>query len=90
MIQRLRGCRDSVGRVTGHRDWASLKQSTADYWSEYKRQHGPAAGLRVGDDLRRLVAMQRPDWPSATDRAEDLEVHVRVAEVLARAAPRDR
>jgi hypothetical protein len=54
------------------------------YWRDYKREHGPAAGIRIAEQLRRQVIAQRPGWPSARERAEDHAVHQRVLDALAR------
>jgi hypothetical protein len=68
-----------------HRDWDSAARDKDRYWRDYKRQHGPAAGIRIADALRRQVLAARPDWPSEQERAEDLATHLRVIEVLRRA-----
>jgi hypothetical protein len=67
------------------RDWASAARDKELYWRDYKRTHGPAAGIRVADELRRQVLAARPDWPSERERDEDLATHLRVLEVLRRA-----
>jgi hypothetical protein len=72
------------------RDWASASRDKERYFRDYKREHGPAAGLRMADELRRQVLAVRPDWPSAEERAEDLATHLRVIDVLRRAAVRPR
>jgi hypothetical protein len=69
-------------------DWSELARSKARYWIDRKRRLGPAEGIRVADELRRQVAAARPDWPSAADRAADLEVHARVAACLRRVPAR--
>ena len=64
------------------RDWASAARDKELYWRDYKRTHGPAAGIRVADELRRQVLAARPGWPSEQEREEDLATHRRVIEVL--------
>lgn len=72
------------------RDWAGAERSKELYWRDWKREHGPAAGIRIADELRRQVVEMRPDWPSAEERAEDLATHLRVIEALRRVPPRGR
>jgi hypothetical protein len=72
------------------RDWASAERSKAQYWRDWKREHGPAAGIRIADELRRQVALARPDWPSQAERLEDFEAHLRVIEILRRVPARHR
>jgi hypothetical protein len=66
------------------RDWALVSVQEEEYWRERKRQFGPAEGLRVAGELLRQVRSQRPDWPSPTEREEDLATHVRVGQMLRR------
>ena len=64
------------------RDWALISLATAGYWRDWKREHGPAGGIRMADELRRQVIEQRPGWPSEAERDEDLATHLRVAKAL--------
>jgi len=66
-------------------DWAAIEHDKARYWAEYKRREGPGAGVKVGGALRAQIKRARPDWPSAREQREDLEAHLRVLEVIARA-----
>ena len=70
------------------RNWAELARLKAEYWAAWKRRHGARGGIRVADELRRQVLAMRPGWPTAAERREDLETHLRVAEALRRVAPR--
>ena len=72
------------------RDWAAASRDKELYWRDYKREHGPAAGIRMADELRRQVLAVRPDWPSAEEREEDLATHLRVIDVLRRVPARAR
>jgi len=72
------------------RDWASAALAKDRYFRDYKREHGPAGGIRMADELRRQVLAARPDWPSAEERAEDWATHLRVSEVLRRVPARAR
>jgi hypothetical protein len=72
------------------RDWTSPARAKARYWRDWKRRHGPAAGIRMADELRRQVLLVRPDWPSPSERREDLATHLRVIDALRRVPPRCR
>ena len=72
------------------RDWASPARAKERYWRDFKRAHGPAAGIRMADELRRQVLLARPEWPSERERLEDLAAHLRVIEALRRVPPRGR
>jgi hypothetical protein len=67
--------------------WAAAGRDKERYWRDHKREHGPAAGIRIADELRRQVLAVRPDWPSEREREEDLATHLRVIEVLRRVPP---
>ena len=58
------------------------------YWRRYKLAHGPAAGIRIAEELRRQALAQRPGWPGPEERAEDRVAHERVLDVFARTARR--
>lgn len=72
-------------REFARRDWAAAARSKELYWRDWKRQHGPAAGIRVADELRRQVLAARPEWPLEREREEDLATHLRLIEVIRRA-----
>lgn len=75
---------DDVARFAG-RDWDALSTAKTTQWLEERRRRGPGWGLRVGHELWRHAIAQRPDWPTAADRAEDLATHQRVSAALRRA-----
>jgi len=64
------------------RDWSALAELKADYWVSMKAREGAGEGLLIADELRRHALRQHPDWPSAGDRREDLETHIRVSAAL--------
>lgn len=72
-------------RAFAERDWDAMARDKERYWAEWKRRHGATAGMRVADALRAQVRRARPDWPSDQERAEDLEMHLRIIEVVRRA-----
>jgi hypothetical protein len=71
-------------RAFANRDWPLVAAAKRRYWSERKRSLSPADSLRIADDLRRHMQLIRPDWPSPSERAEDLETHARVSASLRR------
>jgi hypothetical protein len=71
-------------------DWAAAGRDKELYWRDWKKQHGPAAGIRIADELRKQALAQKPGWPSDQERAEDLATHLRVLEELDRIPPRRR
>ena len=77
-------------REFARRDWGLASRAKERYWRDWKRQHGPAAGIRIADELRRQVLAMRPDWPSEREREEDLATHLRLIEVIRRVPPRAR
>jgi len=75
---------DDEIRAFAGREWSLVDAAKRRYWVERKKILSPAAALRVGEELRRHVRAMRPDWPSPAERAEDLEIHARVAASLRR------
>ncbi|WP_437620337.1 hypothetical protein [Sorangium sp. So ce1151] len=70
--------------------WEAAQRDKELYWRDWKRQHGPAAGIRIADELRKQVLTQKPSWPREEERREDLATHLRVLEALDRVAARRR
>jgi hypothetical protein len=69
-------------RAFANRDWKLVEEAKRRYWVERKRQLSPGESLAIVEDLRQHVRALRPDWPSAAERAEDIEVHARVSAAL--------
>jgi hypothetical protein len=65
-------------------DYRAAQRDKELYWRDWKKKHGPAAGIRIADELRRQVIAQRPSFPSDQERREDLEAHVREIEAFRR------
>ena len=74
-----RGIREFVSR-----DWQAVRDAKDTYWAERVRRLGPLEALRIADELRRQAVLQRPDWPDAASRQDDLRHHVRMTELFAR------
>ncbi|MGH2830705.1 MAG: hypothetical protein ACRDJM_09500 [Actinomycetota bacterium] len=69
------------------RDRAALARLKARHWGTRRRERGAAEGLRAAEELRKHLAVLRPDWPSPEERAQDLADHIRTGEMLRRVAP---
>jgi hypothetical protein len=69
-------------RAFAGREWPLVEEAKQRYWTERKRTLSPAKALEVAEGLRCHVRALRPDWPSLTERAEDLEMHAKVSACL--------
>ena len=77
-----RGIREYVAR-----DWEAVRESKDAYWGQRILRLGPCEGFRIAEELRRQVLAQDPTWPDAAHREEDLQSHLRVANLFRRASP---
>jgi hypothetical protein len=75
--------RDLRSYVT--RDLAAVRASKDAFWVQRISERGPGEGLRIADELRRQVLLQKPGWPDAEQRRQDFQSHVRLSELLHRA-----
>lgn len=73
-------------RAFAQRDWKAVAESKTRFWIDAKRRMEGAGALAMGDILRRHALEARPDWPSPSDRMEDLSTPARVSAALARVA----
>ena len=67
-------------------DWkrfAALKEAA---WLSAKKRLGRAAGLRQAEELRRYAQKLHPDWPGEAQRRRDLDHHIRLSKLFARAS----
>lgn len=69
------------------RDWQAARDSKILYWGERIGRLGPLEGLRVAGELRRQALLHNPGWPGAALRRDDLASHIRLVQLLRRAAP---
>jgi len=67
-----------------HRDWKTVAASKEAQWLTERRRRGVRWCLEVADDLRRQVVQRHPAWPTANERQDDLDTHVRVGTALRR------
>jgi hypothetical protein len=74
---------DEIRAFAGRR-WSLVEDAKRRYWIERKKILSPAEALAVVEGLRRHVRAMKPDWPSQAERAEDLEMHAKVAASLRR------
>ena len=74
-------------RAYVRRDWRLLAEVKHEFWTNRRRRMHPVEALRIADDLRAQARAVHPDWPTPADRAADLASHVRLTEILRRAAP---
>ena len=77
-------------RKFARQGWAAAQRDKERYWRDYKRLHGPSAGIRIADELRKQVLAQKTDWPSEQERQEDHVAHLRLIEALDRLPSRRR
>lgn len=69
-------------REYAHRRWDLIAGLKAAFWAEEKARLTAVESLQIAEALRQHVLAIRPDWPSATERAQDLESHATVARKL--------
>jgi hypothetical protein len=57
-----------------------------EHWAREFARRGPAATLEVSRLLREHMRRVRPDWPSDTERRDDLAHHIAHTGAIDRAA----
>ena len=65
------------------RDWQRVRDLKDGYWAARIERLGPLEGLRIADELRRQTILENPDWPDSQSRREDLDSHLRLADLFA-------
>jgi len=68
------------------RDRERVERAKREYHAERHRSDGGVSGMALGQALREHARRVRPDWPTASERAEDLATHVALKRKLDRAA----
>jgi hypothetical protein len=66
------------------RDWEAVSASKETQWLSERRRRGVRWCLEVAEELRRQVLRRHPAWPTADERQDDLDTHVRVGNALRR------
>lgn len=68
------------------RDWDEMEAGKREHWAAVLRDDGAEALLRASQLLREHARRISPNWPTERDRADDLDHHVRMRQLLDRAA----
>ena len=68
------------------RDWQAVASQDRLHWLRQYRQHGPEATMGASLTLWEHVRQVRPEWPTARERQEDLDHHLRLKQIFQRAA----
>ncbi|HEX9798582.1 MAG TPA: hypothetical protein VGC00_00280 [Thermoanaerobaculia bacterium] len=66
------------------RDWRSVAAAKSAHWAERKSRGSFGELFAVVSRLRQAIVARRPEWPTASDRAADLEAHRALSERLRR------
>jgi hypothetical protein len=69
-----------------NRDWAAIASAKSAYWAERFQQDGWRPAWDAADALLVDVRRTQPDYPTERDRASDLDDHLKLLAVLARAS----
>jgi hypothetical protein len=79
-------------RRYANRPWAEIEESKREHLARFFSSGGPDLRLRTAHALWLHMRSVRPDWPTQTDRDEDLAHHVAMVRTfdLARRALPDR
>ena len=64
------------------RDWSALAQLKREHW----RLETPAERIAAAEQLRLFTRRTHPGWPAPADRERDQSSHIRLSELLRRAA----
>jgi len=73
-------------RAYARRPWHVLAALERDHWARELAARGPLATLEVSQALWAHMQSVRPDWPTDSDRREDLAHHVTLKQAIDRAA----
>lgn len=63
-------------RAYVERGWAAAEALKEQHWALEFRERGPEATVEASLALREHMRLVNPDWPSESDRCEDLAHHV--------------
>lgn len=58
------------------RGWAAARTLKQEHWAREFREHGSEATVEAALALREHMRLVNPDWPSESDRRDDLAHHV--------------
>lgn len=71
-------------RAYRDREWGLLRRSKEAWWAADARAQGPIGGLKASTALWEHARTVDPQWPTAEERRQDLEHHIRLAGKLLR------
>ena len=64
------------------RDWSAIAEEKTRAWLEARERRTATESLLLSGTLRDYVQSLHPDWPTESDRHEDLLHHQRVSKAL--------
>jgi hypothetical protein len=73
-------------RAYVHRDWDAVAASKTAYWADRFRREGWLRAWNAADALLLDMRRVRPDYPDEDERTLDRSSHLRMRELLDRAA----
>lgn|GEM_PF-1847900 len=69
------------------RDWSAIAEEKTRTWLAAREQRTATESLLLSGALLDYVQSLHPDWPTESDRQEDLLHHQRVSKALQSAGP---
>ena len=73
-------------RAYVERGWTAAQALKQQHWAREFRERGPEATVAAALALREHMRLVNPDWPSESDRREDLAHHVALKRAIDGAA----
>jgi hypothetical protein len=73
-------------RAFVERGWEAAEALAQEHWAREFDRGGPAATLAAAGALWEHMRQVRPDWPSESERADDLAHHLALKGAIDRAA----
>jgi hypothetical protein len=73
-------------RAYVERGWATAAALKEQHWAREFRERGPEATVAAALALHEHMQLVNPDWPSESDRQEDLAHHVALKRAIDGAA----
>jgi hypothetical protein len=73
-------------RAYVERGWAAAERLKQEHWAREFRERGPEATLEAARALREHMRLVNPDWPSESERRDDLDHHIALKRAIDAAA----